>query len=124
MIHRLDPQRLKKIRLIFEDDGLLVVDKPAGLAVHSGADTKGRDLLTILKSALIESGERSAPPLVLGHRLDRGTSGVVLLAKDPKVAAILQSLWPGAKKRYLAIVSGHLAQSRRIDTPLPSKDGR
>ncbi|MEO1488549.1 MAG: RluA family pseudouridine synthase [Pseudomonadota bacterium] len=119
MSEHLLQDRLKKIRLVFEDEFLLVVDKPAGLAVHGGAETKGRDLLAVLRSAYAKP-----PSLVLAHRLDRGTSGVLLLAKSSEMAAALQGLWPMAQKRYLAVVAGRLEQSQRIETPLSTKDGR
>ena len=116
---RLRPNCLKKVGVLYEDDDVVVVDKPAGIAVHGGADTKGRDLLTIL----LDAYDRPQT-LHLAHRLDRGTSGVLMLAKEPSVAAALQGLWPSAEKRYVAIVLGRLTEARAIDTPLNTKDGR
>ena len=117
--NRARQDRLRKVRILAEDDQLLVVDKPAGLAVHGGADTKGRDLLTVLGQAYDK-----APPLHLAHRLDRGTSGVLLLAKSNALAATLQALWTSSTKRYLAVVHGVLTESQRIERPLEGRDGR
>ena len=116
---RLRQDKLRRIRLVFEDDHLVVVDKPAGLAVHGGADTKGRDLLTVLAEAYDDPQS-----LHLAHRLDRGTSGLLLLTKDVQDARVVQSLWPSSTKRYAALVIGHLKGPLVIDTPLPAKDGR
>ncbi len=111
--------RLRRVRIIAEDDDIIVVDKPAGLAVHGGADTKGRDLLTVL------TGAYDRPPaLHLAHRLDRGTSGVLIIAKRSELAANLQGLWPSATKRYLALVHGAFDRPRRIDQALTNRDGR
>ena len=116
---RITVERLRRVKVLFEDDHVLVVDKPAGLAVHGGADTKGRDLLEVLTAAY-----ESPPALHLAHRLDRGTSGVLLVAKTSDVAATVQSLWPGAKKRYLAFARGVIEKAVRIEAPLSNKDGR
>ena len=116
---RLLRDRLRKVRVVHEDDQILVVDKPAGLAVHGGADTKGRDLLSVLEQAY-----DNPPSLHLAHRLDRGTSGVLLVAKGADVASVIQGLWPSAKKRYLAAALGRIHRSLRIDDALQNKDGR
>ena len=89
-------------RIIFEDERLLVVDKPAGLAVHGGSG---------LDFGLIE-GLRSLRPglktLELVHRLDRGTSGCILVAKKRSTLRALHALLRdgGIDKRYLALVRG------------------
>ncbi len=116
---RLRQERLRKVQVIAEDDDLLVVDKPAGLAVHPGADTKGRDLLSVLVDAY-----DGPVDLHLGHRLDRGTSGVLLILKAVELLNTLQALWPSATKWYWAAVVGRLREPRRIETPLLARDGR
>jgi 23S rRNA pseudouridine955/2504/2580 synthase len=102
-------------RIVFEDDRLLVVDKPAGLAVHGGSG---------LDFGLIE-GLRSLRPTVktleLVHRLDRGTSGCVMVAKKRSALRGLHALLrEGAvTKRYLALVRGRWEHGEVvIDTPL------
>lgn len=102
-------------RIIFEDNRLLVVDKPAGLAVHGGSG---------LDFGLIE-GLRSLRPasktLELVHRLDRGTSGCILVAKKRRALRQLHALIrAGAMtKRYLALVEGRWEHGEiEIDTPL------
>ena len=89
-------------RIVFEDDRLIVVDKPSGLAVHGGSG---------LDFGLIE-GLRSLRPglktLELVHRLDRGTSGCLMVAKKRSALRTLHALLrEGAvKKRYLTLVKG------------------
>ena len=89
-------------RILFEDDDLMVVNKPAGLAVHAGSG---------VSVGLIEAlrGLRpQAPFLELAHRLDRETSGCLLLAKSrPALIALHRMLRDGKmEKRYLALVAG------------------
>jgi 23S rRNA pseudouridine955/2504/2580 synthase len=55
--------------------------------------------------------------------LDRGTSGVVLLAKNPAALKQAQAAWPGAQKTYWAVVRGRYGGPPRIDRPLPDEDG-
>lgn len=114
---RLDPARLKKIAIIYEDDELLAVDKPAGIASQPGADDK-RSVLEILESTY--EPRRS---LHLCHRLDRGTTGVLLLAKNPVVAARVAGLWEQSKKIYVAIARGAWSGPKRIQTPIETERG-
>lgn len=83
------------------DDALCAVFKPSGLAVHQGWVREPLVLVDLVREVL---GERTVYPI---HRLDRGTSGVVLFARSPEVARILQeSLAHQAQKTYLALVRG------------------
>jgi 23S rRNA pseudouridine955/2504/2580 synthase len=107
--------------ILFEDDRLLVVDKPAGLAVHGGSG---------LSFGLIE-GLRSLRPglktLELVHRLDRGTSGCVMVAKRRSALRQLHALMRdgGIEKRYLALVKGRWQHgSIDIDIPLAVRRDR
>jgi 23S rRNA pseudouridine955/2504/2580 synthase len=106
-------------RIIHEDDRLLVIDKPAGLAVHGGSG---------LDFGLIE-GLRSLRPglktLELVHRLDRGTSGCVMVAKRRSSLRELHALMrAGAvRKQYLALVRGQW-QHGAIDIDAPLTVGR
>lgn len=102
-------------RIVFEDDRLLVIDKPAGLAVHGGSG---------LDFGLIE-GIRSLRPklktLELVHRLDRGTSGCVMIAKRRSALRHLHALLrEGAiGKKYLALVKDQWQQGEaEINVPL------
>lgn len=101
--------------VLYEDGQLLVLDKPAGLAVHSGSG---------LTYGLIEALRQmrpSAPFLELVHRLDRETSGCLLVAKSrPSLLALQQQLGGSEMtKAYLALVAGQWqGGARTIDAPL------
>lgn len=88
---------------LYEDDDLLVFDKPSGLAVHKGTRTTG-DLDSILAKCLDPDGDR--PRLV--HRLDKDTSGVLVAAKRKAQAERLGRAFAGreVEKVYLAVVVG------------------
>ncbi|GAB4351474.1 MAG: 23S rRNA pseudouridine(955/2504/2580) synthase RluC [Immundisolibacter sp.] len=102
-------------RILYEDERLLVLDKPAGLACHGGSG---------LRYGAIEALRQlrpNQPFLELVHRLDRDTSGCLLIAKRRStLRALHEQLRRGAvKKRYLALLTGHLDHRRqRVDAPL------
>ncbi|HXG53388.1 MAG TPA: RluA family pseudouridine synthase [candidate division Zixibacteria bacterium] len=110
--------------VIFEDDSLLVIDKPPGLAVHEGRTVLKREsLLGMLEARYRARG--IVPRLV--HRLDRETSGVLLVAKDEATAERLKEAFERreVEKEYLCLVAGRLPENRgTIDFPLPGRDGR
>jgi len=91
----------KFCEVIFEDADLLVVNKPAGLVCHP---TKGDEWSSLISRARLHLGPGSAPSLI--NRLDRETSGVVIIAKNPATAGQLGKLWEkhAVTKEYLAIV--------------------
>lgn len=94
--------RLVNFPVLFEDDALLVIDKPAGIAVHGGSG---------LDFGVIEALRAQRPEarfLELAHRLDRETSGVLLIGKKRSSLKVLHDMFRhgGSDKRYLALVSG------------------
>jgi len=123
------PQRsttAPKLGIVFEDSNLLVIDKPAGIAVHEGKTVNRRDsVLGILEQQYRNS--QTKPLLV--HRLDQNTSGLLLVAKTPQTADELERAFEtGAEneidKEYLALVVGRLAYHQgKIDTALPGREG-
>jgi 23S rRNA pseudouridine955/2504/2580 synthase len=121
------PPRLGKavarIEIIFEDDALLVIDKPARLAVHEGRTvTKRESVLGVLESRY--RGKGVSPKLV--HRLDKDTSGLLLVAKNETVAQELESRFESGSvgKEYLCLLAGRLPENEGvIDSPLPGREG-
>jgi 23S rRNA pseudouridine955/2504/2580 synthase len=109
--------------IVYEDDGLVVLDKPAGVAVHEGKTiSKRQSLLGILESAYCDRGVK--PQLV--HRLDKDTSGLLLVAKNSVTAKGLEQCFEtgAVAKTYLCLVVGRLAENEgTIDSPLPGRDG-
>lgn len=115
---RIDPNDAKDIRarVIYRDDLLMVINKPFGLPVQGGPGIT-RHLDGMLDALRFGSSDR--PRLV--HRLDRDTSGALLLARTPGTAAKLASLFRGRdlEKTYWAIVAGRpVPVEGRIDMPL------
>jgi tRNA pseudouridine32 synthase/23S rRNA pseudouridine746 synthase len=90
-------------RILFEDAEALVIDKPAGLAVHPGPGT--RESLEDYLGGLKLGFQRLPQPV---HRLDRDTSGCLLLARNPKAHKRFSQAFEAGivEKRYLAIVEG------------------
>ena len=97
-----DARALRQMTL-FEDRHVLVLNKPCGLAVQGGSGMK-RHVDGMLQSLANENGERP----VLVHRLDRDTSGVLLIAKSRKMAAALGEIFRSreARKTYWSLVLG------------------
>lgn len=102
--------------IIHEDDTLLVVNKPAGLVCHP---TKGDQYSSLISRVRLYIGPGVSSHLV--NRLDRETSGVVVVAKGSEVAGALGRIWEtrAVEKEYLAIVHGYVREDRgSIDAPL------
>jgi 23S rRNA pseudouridine955/2504/2580 synthase len=105
-------------RVIFEDARILVIDKPAGLAVHGGSS---------ISLGCIEALRLLRPEtkdLELAHRLDRGTSGCLLLAKRRSVLRVLHELLREGlvEKRYLALLQGRWPEATtEVDVPLVTR---
>lgn len=115
---RIDAAKLHRIGVLHEDDELLAVAKPAGMAVHTGAGETGANVIDLVRAAY------PAPlDVQLVHRLDRGTSGVLLLAKSKEALRKATQAWPQGRKRYLTIARGSYGGPERIDRALKDEDG-
>ena len=107
-------QRLFEV--VAEDAEFLVVNKPAGLVCHP---TKGDEYSSLISRVRLYLGTGSEPHMV--NRLDRETSGLVIVAKTAETAAQLRHIWESraVSKEYLAVAHGHVARaSFVIDAPL------
>jgi 23S rRNA pseudouridine1911/1915/1917 synthase len=121
----LEPDDAVRVEVVYEDPDLVVVDKPAGVVVHPGAGTKGGTLIAGLLARypdIADLGGVSDParPGVV-HRLDKGTSGLLVVARSARAYRSLVAQM-GARtvgRRYLALVAGHVADARGvIDAPV------
>jgi RluA family pseudouridine synthase len=110
--------------VIYEDERIIVIDKPAGLAVHEARGILPRDtVIGILQARYREQNIR--PRLV--HRIDQDTSGLLLVAKAPEAATEFESAFEigAVEKYYIALVTGRLGQKAgTLDFPLPGRDGQ
>jgi 23S rRNA pseudouridine1911/1915/1917 synthase len=104
--------------ILWQDDELAVVDKPAGLVVHPGAG-RARGTLVDLLAGFVGGGEEGRPGIV--HRLDRDTSGVLVVARTDEAHRRLSALVKAREleRVYLALVRGRPAsRAGRIEAPI------
>src|SRR5574344_2935481 len=104
------------IKVLYEDNHLLVVEKPVGMLVQAD-DTKDTDMLTELKTMLKEKYHKPGNVyLGLVHRLDRPVKGVMVFAKTSKAAARLSEQIRNGQmhKKYYAVVEGILKEKEGI----------
>lgn len=107
--------------IVYEDKALIVLNKPAGIAVHGGSG---------LNYGVIEAFRQLRPDakdLELVHRLDRDTSGLLMIAKKRSMLRHLheQLRGDGVDKRYMALVRGHWATARKqVNAPLQKSNLR
>lgn len=115
------PQALD-LSIVFEDEDLLVIDKPPGLVVHPGAGVKQGTLVHALLHhcgpGLLSVGGPGRPGIV--HRLDKGTSGILVAAKTPEAYRTLSAQFAArtVAKTYLAIVLGAPRDAGRVEAPI------
>lgn len=110
------------LRVLYNDKGLLVIDKPAGMVVHPGAGFKGETLASALLYQFKNIhlvGEEHRPGIV--HRLDKDTSGVILVASGLEMYEHLKNAFAERKikKEYIALVQGKMEKPQGIiNTPI------
>ena len=103
-IQKREIESKNKLRIVYEDENLLVCDKPVAVAVQSG---KGiLEGASLIETAQNYAGKRFVPHLL--HRIDSDTSGLVLIAKDVEFLRKIQNIWNSEymKKEYLALCHG------------------
>ena len=115
----LEPEEME-LRVAWEDEHLLVVDKPAGVVVHPGVGHReGGTLVHGLLALDAAGGDEERPGIV--HRLDRDTSGLLVVARSEEAHERLQDLIRRreVERRYLALVKGRpRSRGGRIDAPI------
>jgi 23S rRNA pseudouridine1911/1915/1917 synthase len=114
------------IRIVYEDEHLVVLDKPAGMVVHPGAGHSGGTLVNALLhhvKDLSGIGGELRPGIV--HRLDRGTSGLMVVAKSDLAHQELSRQFSDREvdKEYIALVWGLVQPGRRIDAAIGRDPG-
>ncbi len=108
------------VPLVFEDESVLVVDKPAGLVVHPGAGNPSGTLVNALLGKGISGGDDPSRPGIV-HRLDRDTSGLMVLARgEPAYSRLVEMMSARQVDRvYRALVVGRgLPETGTIDSPV------
>ncbi len=121
----LEPQQIP-LRVVYEDADLLVIDKPAGLTVHPAPGHPSGTLVNAILGlgTTLSPGEAMRPGIV--HRLDKDTSGLMVVAKNERAHQRLarQFVHRGVRKEYLALLEGRLRPEHgAIDAPI-GRDSR
>lgn len=120
--HALEPDASVVVPVVYEDDDLVIVDKPAGLVVHPGAGNVSGTLVQGLLARypeLAAIGDPARPGIV--HRIDKETSGLLVVARSAAAYGALSATIAahGVTRRYLALVWGAMdAPSGLIDAPI------
>lgn len=110
------------LEILYQDPAVIAINKPAGLVVHAGAGARSGTLVNRLVhhfAALSQVGGDLRPGIV--HRLDKGTSGVLLVARNDAAHRALAAQFAGrtVEKTYLALVHGHVRNEQgRLATPI------
>ncbi len=106
------------LNIVFEDEHLIVIDKPAGLVVHPAAGHHDGTL----QNALLhhDAGLATLPRCGIVHRLDKDTSGLMVVARSLKAhtALVAQLQARTVKRRYLALVQGQVVAGGTVDAPI------
>ncbi len=116
----LEPAVPRDFGILYQDESVLVIDKPAGLPMHTTAKFWRNTLTAVLRERYPDE------QMEMAHRIDRETSGVLLIARGREVASFLTRAFArrAVDKTYLALVKGHPPDQGRIDRPLKLLDTR
>lgn len=115
------PNGESELRLIYQDESMVIIDKPSGLMTHKSRIAEDNEY-----SAMERLRDQIGAWVYPVHRLDRATSGALVFGKDQESArALHQAFANGAvHKRYWAVTRGHAPESEEIDRPLKEKRDR
>jgi 23S rRNA pseudouridine1911/1915/1917 synthase len=113
-----EPPVPRSFEILYQDDSVMVIDKPAGLPMHTTAKFWRNTLVALLRERYPDE------QMEVAHRIDRETSGVLLIARGRKVASFLTRAFArrAVDKTYLALVKGHPPDEGRIDRPMKLLD--
>lgn len=118
-LHEVQKIPASEVKIIYEDEDLVVIDKPAGITSHPAPGENESTIAEIFASKY--SGKAQSDRDMVVHRLDKGTSGVMILAKNEKARESLLAQFAARKvaKTYLALVCGKVVPREGvIDMPL------
>ncbi|MEO9533210.1 MAG: pseudouridine synthase [Crocinitomicaceae bacterium] len=106
--------------ILFEDEFLIAVNKPNKLLIHHSHYSRNIREISLAQLVRKHCGHKIHPI----HRLDRKTSGIVLFAKSPEIATLLQNQFKNqtVEKKYAALIRGFVTESMSIDSPVKNKE--
>ena len=102
----------KKLDILYEDKFVIVVNKPSNLLTVATDREKDRTLFSYVFDYLKQKNKNNKVFIV--HRLDKDTSGIVILAKDEKTKFYLQDNWNKFKRNYVAVVNGKIEKQKGV----------
>lgn len=108
---------MEEVKIIFENDDYLVIDKPAGLVT---TNENGRELESLELWLKNKFGDNDLRRQGIAHRLDKGTSGIVMVAKTQKYLDYFLGLFKSRKihKKYIALLCGEASFKGSVDMPI------
>ena len=114
----IEPEVPRHFEILYEDPSVLVIDKPAGLPMHTTAKFWRNTLTALLRERYPDE------QMEIAHRIDRETSGVLVIARGREVASFLTRAFArrAVEKTYLALVKGEPPDEGRIDRPIKLLD--
>lgn len=115
------PPKLQGLEILYEDDHVLAINKASGMAVHPGSGIHEGTVVDEVRAYLGPRAERNGFKASPAHRIDRETSGVLLVAKTRRAMVRLTEIFTAgtAKKLYLTLAKGRVAREKgTIDLPL------
>ena len=104
------------LSILYEDHDILVVDKIHGLLTVSTERVRENTAYYLLNAYVRKGNQKSKNRILIVHRLDRDTSGLLVFAKHEQARRYLQEEWPGFTKKYYAVVRGTLAKKEGVMT--------
>jgi tRNA pseudouridine32 synthase/23S rRNA pseudouridine746 synthase/23S rRNA pseudouridine1911/1915/1917 synthase len=104
------------LEILYEDEDILVIDKPAGLLTIGTQNNKTGTAYYMLTDYVRKGNIRSRNRIFIVHRLDKSASGVLVFAKTEEAKFRLQREWKDTEKKYVAVVYGQLAKKEGVIT--------
>lgn len=101
----------KGLYIYYEDESIIVIDKPAGLLTMSTDAPTDKTAYFAVTDYVRKGQAKSKNRIFIVHRLDKDTSGLIVFARTPEAKEALQSNWDSAEKTYLVVVEGRPAES-------------
>ena len=102
------------LSILYEDRDILVVDKISGLLTIGNDKVRENTAYYLLNKYVRRGNQKSRNRVFIVHRLDRDTSGIIVLAKSENAKRYLQEAWHGFKKKYYAVVHGTLREKEGV----------
>ena len=102
------------LSILYEDRDILVVDKMSGLLTVANDKERENTAYYLLNKYVRKGNQKSRNRVFIVHRLDRDTSGIIVLAKSENAKRYLQEEWHGFKKKYYAVVHGALREKEGV----------